>query len=113
MALIKEITQQALTIGYLSTQAKKQIQVVLANTCDSEDIDALIVLERAIIAGQVNEEPSKRIVKATRNTTRNTPKTTSAANLNLAYQIAAELAATAALALTMPQNIHDKSLLST
>jgi deoxycytidylate deaminase len=109
MALIKEITQQALTIGYLSTQAKKQIQVVLANTCDSEDIDALIVLERAIIAGQVNEEPSKRIVKATRNT----PKTTSAANLNLAYQIAAELAATAALALTMPQNIHDKSLLST
>jgi hypothetical protein len=109
MALIKEIAQQALTIGYLSAQAKQQIQVVIESTCDSEDIDALIVLKRAIVAGLVKEESSKRIVKSSRNT----PKSTSTTNLNLAYQIAAELAATAALALTMPQNIHDQSLLST
>jgi hypothetical protein len=108
MALIPEIAQQALNAGYLSTTAKHQIQAVLSKSCDSEDIDALIILERAITAGVVEEESDKPMVSPV-----SKRKGTSAANVNLAYQIAAELAAAAALALTMSRNLNDKSLLST
>jgi hypothetical protein len=91
MIFIKEIVQQALNTGYLSIAAQNQIRLLLQSDYDSEDLDAYIILQRAVVAGDVRQEAP-------------TP-------IKLAYQAAAELACVAAMALTMTKNPKDSSYL--
>jgi hypothetical protein len=105
MVFIKEIAQQALQTGYLSIADQKQIHLLLQSNYDSEDLDAFIILQRAVVAGDVKQESrSPKITPAT------TGKETTA-NIKRAYQIAAEMAFAAALALTMPKTSTDHSSL--
>ncbi|MDZ8055471.1 MAG: hypothetical protein RMX68_000745 [Aulosira sp. ZfuVER01] len=102
---MKEIVQQALNTGYLSVAAQNQIRLLLQSDYDSEDLDAYIILQRAVVAGDVKQEP--RSPKASRSSTAKD----AASNIKLAYQVAAELACVAAMALTMPKNSKDSSYL--
>jgi hypothetical protein len=107
MILIKQIVQQALNTGYLSVTDQNQIRVLLRTNYDSEDLDAFIILQRAVVTGEVKREsPSKNAVVSNKN------KDTSS-NIKLAYQIAAEMAVAAAMALKIPQNPQDKPSLGT
>ncbi|MBE9054610.1 hypothetical protein [Sphaerospermopsis sp. LEGE 08334] len=109
MITIKEIVQQALTTGYLSATAQHQIHKLLQTNYDSEDLDALIILQRSIVAGAVNQEPVRKKNYADR-----AYKDKNASpNIKLAYQIAAEMAFAAAIALTMPHNPHDQPSVGT
>ncbi|MBW4560639.1 MAG: hypothetical protein KME32_05675 [Mojavia pulchra JT2-VF2] len=101
MVFIKEIVQQALTTGYLSLAAQNQIQVLLQGDYDSEDLDAYIILQRAVVAGDVKQEA--RSQKALLSSTGKD----AASNIKLAYQVAAEIACVAAMALTMPKNTKE------
>ncbi|MBD2439550.1 hypothetical protein [Nostoc sp. FACHB-110] len=102
MVEIKQIVQQAFRNGYLSTAEQNQIQALLRTNYDSEDLDAFIILQRAIAAGELQREPHRR--KAS-NSIHNQD---TASNIKLAYKIAAELAYTAALALSLPKNTPDQ-----
>lgn len=53
MALIKQIVQGSLTSGFLSPHAENQLQRLFHQGCDLDDIDALVQLQQAILAGQV------------------------------------------------------------
>lgn len=107
MKLIKEIVQQALATGYLNAQEQHQIRVQLQTNYDSEDLDAYIILQRAIAAGEVRREPSsQRLYRTDRS------RETSA-NIKLAYKIAAEMAFKAAMALSISKNNPDQPSLST
>ncbi|BAY27882.1 hypothetical protein NIES2100_77090 [Calothrix sp. NIES-2100] len=102
---MKEIVQQALNTGYLSIAAQNQIRLLLQSEYDSEDLDAYIILQRAVVAGDV--KPEQRISKASSSTTAKD----AASNIKLAYQVAAEIACVAAMALSMPKNPQDSSYL--
>ncbi|MFN6567084.1 hypothetical protein [Dendronalium sp. ChiSLP03b] len=106
MVLIQEIVQQALSIGYLSVADQNRIQVLLQTSYDSEDLDAFIILQRAVVAGDVKQEsrPRKSSLSHSKE---------AAYNIKLAYQIAAEIAFAAAVALTMPKNTQDRPSLGT
>ncbi|MEH2353372.1 hypothetical protein [Nostoc sp.] len=98
MALIKEIVQEALTIGYLSVVAEDQLRSQLQSNYDSEDLDAWIILQRAIAAGDVKQESRRKKASAS-------PKAKdTSSSIKLAYQMAAELAYAAAVALTMTKS---------
>ncbi len=102
MALIKEIVQEALTIGYLSVVAEDQLRSQLQSNYDSEDLDAWIILQRAIAAGDVKQESRRKKASPS-------PKTKdTSSSIKLAYQMAAELAYAAAVALTMTKNTKDQ-----
>ncbi|MBW4556052.1 MAG: hypothetical protein KME59_08955 [Trichormus sp. ATA11-4-KO1] len=105
MVLIKEIVQQALNTGYLSVAAQNQMQVLLQASYDSDDLDAFIILQRAVVAGDVKQESRTQKLSSHSKDT--------ASNIKLAYQIAAEIAFAAAVALTMPQNKQDQPSLGT
>lgn len=109
MITIKEIVQQALTTGYLSATAKHQIHKLLQTNYDSEDLDALIILQRSIVAGAVNQESLRKKNYSDRDTRNND----TSPNIKLAYQIAAEVAFAAAIALTMPHNPQDQPSIGT
>jgi len=104
MVEIKQIVQQAFRTGYLSIAEQNQIQVLLRRDYDSEDLDAFIILQRAIASGEVQRESKHR--KATSSSPNQDRASTS--NIKLAYKIAAELAYAAAQTLTMPNNTHDQ-----
>ncbi|MBD2253490.1 hypothetical protein [Nostoc parmelioides] len=107
MVLIQDIAQQALNTGYLSIADQNQIQVLLKTNFDSEDVDALIILQRAIASGKVKQE-LPRHKSYTSNNSRDKKS-----NIKLAYQIAAEMTFAAAVALTMPKNSPDQPSLGT
>ncbi|MBK1990178.1 hypothetical protein A0J48_022065 [Sphaerospermopsis aphanizomenoides BCCUSP55] len=100
MIAIKEIVQQALDTGYLSVMAQDQIHKLLQTNYDSEDLDALIILHRSIADNEVKQETINQknycFVK----------DKDASSNIKLAYQIAAEMAFAAALALSMPYNTN-------
>ncbi|MEA5574945.1 hypothetical protein [Anabaena sp. UHCC 0451] len=102
MIAIKEIVQQALTIGYLSATAQNQIQKLLQTNYDSDDLDGLIILQRAVITGKVKQESLDQKNHAS------FPDKYASSNIKIAYQIAAEMAFAAAMALTMSHNTHDQ-----
>jgi hypothetical protein len=102
MMAITEIVQQALTTGYLSVMAQNQLRKLLQTNYDSEDLDALIILHRSIVAGEVKKESLGQ--KNYRSVKHKDPSS----NIKLAYQVAAEMAFAAALALTMSHNPHDQ-----
>ncbi|MDZ7966962.1 MAG: hypothetical protein RM368_18640 [Nostoc sp. DedSLP03] len=102
MALIKEIVQEALTIGFLSVVDEDQLRSQLQGNYDSEDLDAWIVLQRAIAAGDVKLESRRKKASLS-------PKAKdTSSSIKLAYQMAAELAYAAAVALTMTKNTKDQ-----
>ncbi|MEH2325544.1 MAG: hypothetical protein V7K32_18695 [Nostoc sp.] len=102
MALIKEIVQEALTNGYLSVVAEDKLRSQLQSNYDSEDLDAWIILQRAIVGGDVKQESRRKKASLT-------PKTKAASsNIKLAYQMAAEIAYAAAVALSMTKNTKDQ-----
>ncbi|MEH2290669.1 hypothetical protein [Nostoc sp.] len=102
MALIKEIVQEALTIGYLSIVAEDKLRSQLQSNYDSEDLDAWIILQRAIAAGNVKLESRRKKASPS-------PKgKDSSSSIKLAYQMAAEIAYAAAVALTMTKNSKDQ-----
>ncbi|MBH8566048.1 hypothetical protein I8748_28455 [Nostoc sp. CENA67] len=107
MVLIKEIVQQALTTGYLSVADQNQLQVLLQTSYDSEDLDAYIILQRAVDAGNVKQESRTRKASLSSNSKE------AASNIKLAYQIAAEIAFAAAVALTRSKNTQDQPSLGT
>ncbi|MBN3926006.1 hypothetical protein [Nostoc sp. NMS4] len=102
MALIKEIVQQALNTGYLSVVAEDQLRSQLQSNYDSEDLDAWIILQRAIAAGGVKQESRRKKASPS-------PKAKdTSSSIKHAYQMAAELAYAAAVALTMTKNTKDQ-----
>ncbi|AVH69351.1 hypothetical protein [Nostoc sp. 'Lobaria pulmonaria (5183) cyanobiont'] len=102
MALIKEIVQQALNTGYLSVVAEDQLRSQLQSNYDSEDLDAWIILQRAIAAGDIKQESRRKKASSS-------PKAKdTSSSIKLAYQMAAELAYAAAVALTMTKNTKDQ-----
>ncbi|WP_373527270.1 hypothetical protein [Nostoc sp.] len=102
MALIKKIVQQALTTGYLSVVAEDKLRSQLQSNYDSEDLDAWIILQRSVVAGDVKQESRRKKVSLS-------PKAKDASSgIKLAYQMAAEIAYAAAVALTMPKNPKDQ-----
>ncbi|QLE55515.1 hypothetical protein [Nostoc sp. TCL26-01] len=98
MALIQNIAQKAINIGYLSNSDYNQIQALLKTNFDSEDLDALIILQRAIAAGDVKRESSYLSSSGRDNKS----------SIQRAYQIAAEMTFAAAVALTRQKNHHDQ-----
>lgn len=107
MALIKEIAQQALNIGYLSIDTQKQIQMLLQTNYDSEDVDALIILQRAIASGKVQRESRRHKAYFPAHSKE------SKDNIKQAYQVAAEMTFAIAVALTMHKNSQDQPSLGT
>ncbi|MDF5735851.1 MULTISPECIES: hypothetical protein [unclassified Nostoc] len=102
MALIKKIVQQALTTGYLSVAAEDKLRSQLQSNYDSEDLDAWIILQRAIVAGDIKQESRRKKASLS-------PKAKEASSsIKLAYQMAAEIAYAAAVALTMTKNTKDQ-----
>jgi hypothetical protein len=102
MALIKDIVQQALTTGYLSVAAEDKVRSQLQSNYDSEDLDAWIILQRAIVAGDIKQESRRKKASPS-------PKAKDASsNIKLAYQMAAEIAYAAAIALSMTKNTKDQ-----
>ncbi len=97
MHFIKKIAQKALNTGYLSIADQNQMRSLLKTNYDSEDLDAYIILQRAVAAGDVQKESrsSKLPFYST---------TKDASSIKLAYQNAAEMAFAAALALSMTTN---------
>jgi hypothetical protein len=102
MALIKEIVQKALTTGYLSVVAEDQIRSQLQSNYDSEDLDAWIILQRAIVAGDIKQESRRK------NPSLSLKAKDTSSSIRLAYQMAAEIAYAAAVALTMTKNTKDQ-----
>jgi hypothetical protein len=98
MALIKEIVQEALNTGYLSVVAEDQIRMLIQTNYDSDDLDAWIILQRSIVAGDVKQESRRKKASLS------SKSKEASANIKLAYQVAAEMAFAAAMALTMPSS---------
>lgn len=107
MIVIKEIVKQALATGYLSVKDQNQIHILLQTNYDSEDIDALIILQRSVIAGKIQQE-SRRQNKYCSSVEQN-----SSSNIKLAYQVAAELACAAAMALSFSTNNQNQTSIGT
>jgi hypothetical protein len=108
MIVIKEIVQQALINGFLSVKAQQQINSLLKTSYDSEDIDALIVLQRSIRSGKVKQESDIGKKYRYRHQYQD-----SSPNIKLAYQVAAEIACVAAMALSITHTPQDQSSLGT
>lgn len=102
MVEIKQIVQQAFRNGYLTMAEQNQIQALLRTNYDSEDLDAFIILQRAIASGEVQRESNRQ------KTSTSVHNKDTASNIKLAYKIAADLAYAAALALSMPKNSQDQ-----
>jgi hypothetical protein len=107
MTLITQIAQEALSLGYLGLAAQNKINALLQINYDSEDVDALIILQRAIASGRVQQESHRQKYYLP---THHQPNKSS---IKLAYQVAAEMAFAAALALTMSNNSQDQASLGT
>ncbi|MBD2163658.1 hypothetical protein H6G04_04485 [Calothrix membranacea FACHB-236] len=101
MIYMKEIVEHALTTGYLSVAAQNQIQSLLASDYDSDDLDAYIILQRAVVAGDVKKEAHHQKAAVS------SKSKDKASNIKLAYQVAAELASVAAMALSLPKSTND------
>jgi len=57
MVLIREIAQQALTVGYLTIEAENELRQMLTNTkYDLEDLNAFMTLQLAAMSGLVKQE---------------------------------------------------------
>lgn len=65
MGLIREIVQQAMTSGYLTTTAEDRLRLLLQTKYDSDDLNAFMRLQEATMIGQVKQE-SRELLAAKR-----------------------------------------------
>lgn len=57
MMVIREVVQQALSTGYLTLEAEKQMQQIFTTArYDLEDLNAFMSLQLAAMAGRVRQE---------------------------------------------------------
>jgi hypothetical protein len=57
MVLIRDLSQQAMTIGYLTIEAENQLRQMLTTTkYDLEDLNAFMTLQLAAMSGLVKQE---------------------------------------------------------
>ncbi|MBE9165434.1 MULTISPECIES: hypothetical protein [Microcoleaceae] len=62
MVLIRDLAQQALTLGYLTLESENQLRQMLTTTnYDLEDLNAFMTLQLAAMSGLVKQE--SRLVK--------------------------------------------------
>ncbi|MEG3938615.1 MULTISPECIES: hypothetical protein [unclassified Microcoleus] len=62
MVLIRDLAQQALTLGYLTLESENQLRQMLTTTnYDLEDLNAFMSLQLAAMSGLVKQE--SRLVK--------------------------------------------------
>jgi len=54
--LIREIVRQALTTRYLTREAEDQLRQLLRSKYDSQDLQAFMTLQNAVMEGQVQQE---------------------------------------------------------
>ncbi len=54
--LIREIVQQALKTRYLTREAEDQLRWLLRSKYDSQDLQAFMTLQNAVMEGQVQQE---------------------------------------------------------
>ena len=54
--LIREIVRQALTTRYLTREAENQLRQLLRSKYDSQDLQAFMTLQNAVMEGQVQQE---------------------------------------------------------
>ncbi len=64
MSRISEVVDQALKTGYLSLQAEENLRRLLSAKYDKQDLSAFMRLQRAAMAGLVQQE-SRSILMAT------------------------------------------------
>ncbi|NJL89263.1 MAG: hypothetical protein HC916_05255 [Coleofasciculaceae cyanobacterium SM2_1_6] len=63
MNMISEVVEQALKTGYLSIQAEDKLRLLLRSKYDKKDFSAFMSLQRAAMAGLVQQE-SRSIMAA-------------------------------------------------
>jgi len=57
MVLIRDLAQQALTLGYLTLESENQLRQMLTTTnYDLEDLNAFMTLQLAAMSGLVKQE---------------------------------------------------------
>ncbi|MBD1837585.1 hypothetical protein H6F78_21570 [Coleofasciculus sp. FACHB-64] len=56
MMLIRELVEQALTIGYLTVEAEDQLRQLLRKKYDNEDFNAFMTLQKAAMTGLVKQQ---------------------------------------------------------
>lgn len=56
MSMISEVVDQALKTGYLSVQAEEDLRRLLSTKYDQKDFSAFMQLQRAAMAGLVQQE---------------------------------------------------------
>jgi len=56
MDLIRDIVQQALDAEYLTLEAEARLRQMLRGKYESADLKAFMLLQRAIMTGQVRQE---------------------------------------------------------
>ena len=65
MKLIREISKQALTTGYLTLEAEDKLRNMLRSKYDQTDLEAFIKLQQAAMVGTVRQE-SKELYAASK-----------------------------------------------
>jgi hypothetical protein len=56
MSMISEVVDKALRTGYLSIQAEDDLRQLLSTKYDQQDLSAFMQLQRAAMAGLVQQE---------------------------------------------------------
>ncbi|MGA9383327.1 MAG: hypothetical protein WBV73_31570 [Phormidium sp.] len=63
MILIRDVVQQALTTGYLTVESENLLRELLCQKYESEDLNAFLKLQLAVMAGYVKQE-SRELLQA-------------------------------------------------
>ncbi len=56
MVLIRDVVQQAMTIGYLTIESENLLRRMLTTTYELEDLNAFMTLQLATMSGLVKQE---------------------------------------------------------
>jgi hypothetical protein len=60
--LIRDVVKQAIATGYLSLEAENQIQQIFSSAqCELEDLNAVMTLQLAAMAGRVKQQSLESI----------------------------------------------------
>jgi len=62
MVLIRDIVRQAIATGYLTFEAEEQLRSLLRTKYDSKDLNAFMLLQRAMMSGSVKQESREKRV---------------------------------------------------
>jgi len=62
MVLIRDIVRQAIATGYLTFDAEEQLRSLLRTKYDSKDLNAFMLLQRAMMSGSVKQESREKRV---------------------------------------------------